>query len=73
VLGAEVSYIWLGADDSIPSVAVPGTTISTRTNDLLLITGKLGYAQDRCGWPMQRLGGRQPRSICVSTTGELTV
>ena len=38
------SYTWLGADDSIPSIVVPRTTISTRTNDLLLITGKLGYA-----------------------------
>lgn len=72
VLGAEVSYTWLGADDSIPSVAVPGTTISTRTNDLLLITGKLGYAQDR--WLAYAKAGWASAEIDLrSTTGGLTV
>jgi outer membrane immunogenic protein len=61
----ELSLAWTAG-------AVPGTTTSGRTNDLLLITGKLGYAQDR--WLAYAKAGWASAEIDLrSTTGGVTV
>jgi outer membrane immunogenic protein len=46
VFGAEVSYTWIGAEESSASAIVPNTTFASETKDLLLITGKVGYAYE---------------------------
>lgn len=47
VLGAEVSYVWVDGEQSSGSVLTPGTTLTSDVTNLLLVTGKVGYAQDR--------------------------
>jgi outer membrane immunogenic protein len=45
LIGAEVSYSWLGAHGSTSSELVPGVRVKTEVNDLFLATAKLGYTQ----------------------------
>lgn len=47
VIGAEVSYVWLDSEQSSASVLTPGTTLTSNVTNLLLVTGKLGFANDR--------------------------
>lgn len=47
VLGAEVSYLWVDGEQSSGSVLTPGTTLTSDISNLILVTGKVGYAQDR--------------------------
>jgi outer membrane immunogenic protein len=44
VIGAEVSYSWGSIEDSIGSIVQPGVTLTSEVRNLLLVTGKLGYA-----------------------------
>lgn len=44
VLGAEVKYSWTGAEFTRASTASPGLATATRVNDLMTVTGRLGYA-----------------------------
>ena len=44
VVGAEVSYTWADLEGSKRSVVVPGTTLASEANSLLLVTGRLGFA-----------------------------
>ena len=45
LIGAEVSYSWLGAHGSTSSELIPGVRVQTEVNDLFLATAKLGYTQ----------------------------
>jgi outer membrane immunogenic protein len=47
VAGVEVSYTWVDLSDSNASVVSAGTTFTSSISDLLVVAGKLGYAQDR--------------------------
>jgi outer membrane immunogenic protein len=47
VAGVEVSYTWVDLSDSNASVVSPATTFASSISDLLVVAGKLGYAQDR--------------------------
>ena len=47
VAGVEVSYTWVDLSDSNASAPSPGTTFASSISDLLVVAGKLGYAQDR--------------------------
>lgn len=44
VLGAEIKYSWADATFITPSLAWPGVTLTTRVNDIFMVTGRLGYA-----------------------------
>jgi len=47
VAGVEASYTWMDLQDSNASVVSSGTTFTSNVRDLLIVSGKLGYAQDR--------------------------
>lgn len=61
VVGAEISYSWGGAELSFPSAATPGLTVATRMNDLMLVSGRFGYAYmnwlayTKAGWASANL------------------
>ena len=44
VVGAEVSYTWTDLASTKPSVFVPGASLTSHASDLLLVTGRLGFA-----------------------------
>jgi len=44
VVGAEVSYTWTDVGSTKPSAFAPGTSLTSQANDLLLVTGRLGFA-----------------------------
>lgn len=44
VLGAEVSYSWTGAEFTAASANSPGLFVKTGMSDLLVVSGRLGYA-----------------------------
>ena len=44
VVGAEVSYTWAELGDAKPSALLVGTSLTSQANDLLLVTGRLGFA-----------------------------
>ena len=46
VIGAEVSYTWTDLETTTNSIAEPGTSRSAGLSNLLLATGRLGFAQD---------------------------
>jgi outer membrane immunogenic protein len=47
VAGVEVSFSWLNAEDTTSLFLPPGTNLSSSINDLLIVSGKLGYAHER--------------------------
>ena len=47
VVGIEVSYTWLDAEQTTGSAAIAGSSRTSDMANLLLATGRLGYAQDR--------------------------
>ena len=46
VMGAEVGYLWMDQPESSQSVADPGNSLSSNVHNLLLFTGKFGWAND---------------------------
>ncbi len=44
VLGAEFSYAWGGGDMTTGSVGAPGLSITTNMKDLMMVSGRVGYA-----------------------------
>jgi outer membrane immunogenic protein len=44
VVGAEVSYTWAELGSTKPSALLVGTSLTSQANDLLLVTGRLGFA-----------------------------
>jgi outer membrane immunogenic protein len=46
VFGAEVAYLWTGQSD-VSTTVFPDTTFSGNVHNLLLVTGKLGWAHNR--------------------------
>jgi outer membrane immunogenic protein len=44
VVGAEVSYTWADLEGSKSSAAIAGTTLTSEASNLLLVTGRLGFA-----------------------------
>ena len=71
VAGVEVSYTWIDFDSTSASAAAPGTTFSSNVSDLLIVAGKLGYAQDR--WLAYAKAGYASADFELrSTTGGVT-
>ena len=71
VAGVEVSYTWIDFESASASVAAPGTTFSSNVSDLLIVAGKLGYAQDR--WLAYAKAGHASANFDLrSTTGGVT-
>ena len=66
VAGVETSFTWIDFDASSPSIVVPGTTFSSNVSDLLIVAGKLGYAQDR--WLAFAKAGYASAEFAVRTT-----
>lgn len=56
VLGIDVAYTWADLERSMPAPLLASTTLTSSANDILLVTGKLGYTWDnllasvRAGW-----------------------
>lgn len=56
VLGVDVAYTWADLERTAPAPLLTSTTLTSSANDILLVTGKLGYAWDnllasvRAGW-----------------------
>jgi outer membrane immunogenic protein len=46
VLGAEVMYSWASLEDSSGAALQPGISLTSEVNNLLLVTGKVGYAYE---------------------------
>jgi outer membrane immunogenic protein len=46
VLGAEVGYLWMDQPESSASVVSPGNSLSSNVHDLLLVTGRFGWANE---------------------------
>lgn len=44
VLGAEFSYSWGGGDMTTGSVGAPGLSVTTSMKDLMMVSGRVGYA-----------------------------
>jgi outer membrane immunogenic protein len=44
VIGAEVGYLWAGLDQTSASALVADTSLSSSVKNLLVATGKVGYA-----------------------------
>ena len=44
VVGAEVSYTWADLGSTKPSALLVGTSLTSQASDLLLVTGRLGFA-----------------------------
>jgi outer membrane immunogenic protein len=47
VAGVEVSFTWADTEFSSGSTLAPGTRVSASLNNLILATGRLGYAYER--------------------------
>jgi outer membrane immunogenic protein len=56
VLGVDVAYTWADLERSAPAPLLSNSTLTASANDILLVTGKVGYAFDnllasvRAGW-----------------------
>ena len=56
VLGIDVAYTWADLERTAPAPLLTNSTLTASANDILLVTGKVGYAFDnllasvRAGW-----------------------
>ena len=46
VLGAEVTYSWIDAEQSSTPAFAPATTLTSDVTNLFMLTGRLGYAHE---------------------------
>ena len=67
VFGAEVSYTWADIDIGSATVAAPGTFLSANVKNLMLVTGRLGYAYDR--WLAYARAGWASADVDFRSTG----
>jgi outer membrane immunogenic protein len=73
VFGAEVSYLWMDMPESTGSAALPGLTLTSNVHDLMLVTGKFGWAWEnilatfRGGWATANVDFNT-RGLVVSST-----
>ena len=65
--GAEVSYTWADIEIGSATVAAPGTFLSTNVKNLMLVTGRLGYAYER--WFAYAKAGWASADVDLRSTG----
>lgn len=70
VLGAEVSYTWADVDIGSASIVAPGTFLTSSVKNLLLATGRLGYAYER--WLAYAKAGYATADVDFRSAGVVT-
>jgi outer membrane immunogenic protein len=75
VFGAEASYLWMDQPESTGSALFPGVTLSSNVRDLMLVTGKFGWAWENVlasfkgGWATANVDFNTKGALVTSSSG----